>query len=456
MKNTNGTTHQSSTGVLAGINRLLVLFALCGLAIRGSAQQKGNYKLAAEKGFTVVPNVQTPIVLKTMPDAECDLHAADGNESAHTLRLYANGEGYVQVHAKAKQKLEDGLDVQLDCRAKGKAVRYPLHLRASSTPSKEMPAPQTEMPTPKGSQVMPALSQDEAEQLSDEELIDHGFPPRPDSSTSPDAYAKWRELVSQPMTMVPPHLVSRTDIVRSASRRGQSQQGEVQNSFGTSGNWSGYVDFGSFRGFSAVYGQWTVPSVVGCESNNTTYSSFWVGLDGDGPPDLVQDGTEHDCTDVAGIFNFYSYSAWEELLPNQPFSHNVGLSINPGDSFWAMAWVGDANHNFNPNGAFAWFNMWDTTRKQGVLVSQPLNGTFYNGTEAEWIMERPTLSNGNFAELSDFGTAVMSYPQVLGSSWSSYLNYSNQQTFMFNGNNMLSAASGLNSTTIAYYWYRYH
>ena len=121
-----------------------------------------------------------------------------------------------------------------------------------------------------------------------------------------------------------------------------------------------------------------------------------------------------------------------------------------------MAWVGDANHNFNPNGAFAWFNMWDTTRKQGVLVSQPLNGTFYNGTEAEWIMERPTLSNGNFAELSDFGTAVMSYPQVLGSSWSSYLNYSNQQTFMFNGNNMLSAASGLNSTTIAYYWYRYH
>lgn len=460
MKNANGTIHQSSAGVFAGMSRLLALSALSlyALAIPVSSQQVGNYKIAAEKGFTVVPNVQTPIVLKTMPDAECDLHAAGGSEAGHKLRIYANGEGYVQVHAKAKQELADGIEVQLDCRANGKAVRYPLHVRASSSPTRDMPAPQTEMPTPKGSQVMPALSEQEAEQFSDEELISRGFPPRPDASTSPEAYAKWRELVSQPMTMVPPHLVSRTDIVRSAKRSGQSQQGEVQNSFGTSGNWSGYVDFGSYRGFDAVYGQWNIPSVVACESNNTTYSSFWVGLDGYASSDLVQDGTEHDCTDIAGFLNFYSYSAWEELLPNQPYSQNVSLSINPGDSFWALAWVGDANHNYNPNGAYAWFNMWDTTKKQGVLVGQALNGTVYYGEEAEWIMERPTLSNGHFAELSDYGSAVMSYPEVMNSSfnWSYYLNYSNQQIFMYNGSNYLSAASGLSSTSIAYYWYRYH
>lgn len=459
MKNANGNTHQLSDGVFARMKRLLAVSALslCGLAIPGSAQQTG-YKVAAEKGFTLAPNVQTPIVLKTMADAECDLHAADVSEAGHTPRFYANGDGYVQVHAKAKHESEEGMHVQLDCRVNGKAVRYPLHLRASLSPSKDMPAPQTEMPTPRGSQVMPALSEQEAQQLSDEELIGRGFPPRPDASTSADAYAKWRELVSQPMTMVPPHLVSRTDIVRSANRSGQSQQGEAQNSYGSSANWSGYVDFGSYRGFDAVYGQWNIPSVVACESNNTTYSSFWVGLDGDGLTDLVQDGTEHDCTDIAGFINFYSYSAWEELLPNQPYSQNVSLSVGPGDSFWALAWVGDANHNYNPNGAYAWFNMWDTTKKQGVLVGQPLNGTVFYGYEAEWIMERPYLSTGHYAELSDFGAATMSYPQVLNSSfnWLYYTSYSNQQLFMYNGSNLLSAASGLSSTSIGYYWYRYH
>ena len=51
---------------------LLTLAAvlLCGLT--ASAQ---NAEVAAEKGFTIAPNVQTPIVLKTMADAACDLHA---------------------------------------------------------------------------------------------------------------------------------------------------------------------------------------------------------------------------------------------------------------------------------------------------------------------------------------------------------------------------------------------
>lgn len=469
MKDTNGSAQfeaRSFAGSLTSVSRLLALptLLLCGLGISTSAQEAGSYKIAAEKGFTIVPNAQTPIVVQTMPDAACDLHSEAAGQLDHKLRFYANGDGYVMIHASSKQESEDGIHVQLDCQAKGKTVRYPLHLRASSFATPDHPAPQTVMPTPKGSHVMPALSAQEAEQLSDEELINHGFPPRPDASTSPDSYAKWRDLVSQPITMVAPHLVSRTDIVRSPSRQGQSQQQGVQNSFGSSANWSGYVDFGSYRGFTAVYGQWNVPTVVACESNTTTYSSFWVGLDGDGLSDLVQDGTEHDCTDIWGIFNFYSYSAWEELLPNQQYEQTVSLSISPGDSFWALAFVGDAYHNYNPNGGYAWFNMWDLSKRQGVLVGQALNGTFYYGYEAEWIMERPLLSNGNFAELSDYSLALMSNPEILSSSfnWNYYTSYSNEELWMYNdyyngnGNNLLSAAFGGGPTAIYYYWYNFH
>ena len=164
------------------------------------------------------------------------------------------------------------------------------------------------------------------------------------------------------------------------------------------------------------------------------------------------------------LFNFISYSAWEELLPNQPYSQNVSLSPNGGDSFWALAWVGDANRQYDPNGGYAWFNMWDLTQKQGVLLGMPLSGTRFYGYTGEWIMERPYLSNGQYAQLSDYGIALMSNPEVLTSSfnWTYFSNVSNTQLWMYNGylsgndNNLLSIAQASGPTSIYYYWTNYH
>jgi hypothetical protein len=468
MKNTNENMQFCSKSLAdrcSTASRALTLTALflCGLGISTFAQEAGSFTTAAEKGFTVVPNVQTPIVLKTMPDAACDLHAEAAGEPVHSLRFYANGDGYIKIHANAKRETEDGIHVVLDCRAGDKAVRYPLHLRAGSSPTAAMPAPQTIMPTPRGSQLMPPLSQQETDSLSDVELIGRGFPPRPDASNSPDAYAKWLDLVSQPITMVVPHVVSRTDILHSTGGPNVAQQQGVQNSSGGTVNWSGAVDFGSYRGYTGVYGQWNVPSVVACETNTTTYSSLWVGLDGYGLSDLVQDGTESDCTNIAGLFNILSYSAWEEVLPNQPYSQNVSISPNGGDSFWALAWVGDANRNYNPNGAYAWFNMWDTTQRQGVLLAVALGKTSFNGSTAEWIMERPTVG-GQYAQLTDYVVSVMTYPEVLTSSlnWTYYTTQPNLQLAMYNeyqsgnDNNLLSNGIEVTPTLLTYFWSNYH
>jgi hypothetical protein len=126
-------------------------------------------KTDAERGFTIAPNVSTPIVLKSAPDTACDLHAEGGTDNTHTLRFYANGDGYLKVHAKAKQESQAAVHVQLDCTENGEIIRYPLHLRAGSSPTKDMSAPLSVMPTPEDSKVLPALTEASALQLSDAE-----------------------------------------------------------------------------------------------------------------------------------------------------------------------------------------------------------------------------------------------------------------------------------------------
>ena len=51
------------------------------------------------------------------------------------------------------------------------------------------------------------------------------------------------------------------------------------NAAATSTNWAGYAAAGQPGQFTSVSSSWTQPTVT-C-SNQQTFSSFWVGLDGD-------------------------------------------------------------------------------------------------------------------------------------------------------------------------------
>lgn len=176
------------------------------------AQNPPVPQIAAEQGFTIPANVQTPIVLQTQPDAACDLHAAGVSDTAHTLRFYANGDGYVKFHALAKQESQEDGQLQLDCAVAGNVTSYPIRLRAASSPTDSMPAPRTVVPRPKGSKVLPGLTAEEGQQLSDDDLRTRGYPTRPDAAALPDQYARWLDHVSRPLTVLPPHSVSRSDI----------------------------------------------------------------------------------------------------------------------------------------------------------------------------------------------------------------------------------------------------
>jgi hypothetical protein len=124
----------------------LTTILVSGLAVPASAQSPATPRIAAERGFTIAPEGQTPMIVRAEPDAACDLHLQGVNDAAHTLRVYANAEGYVRVHLVPSQESAPEMRVQLDCTAAGTVTTYPIHLRVASTPTAEMPEPESSLP----------------------------------------------------------------------------------------------------------------------------------------------------------------------------------------------------------------------------------------------------------------------------------------------------------------------
>jgi hypothetical protein len=151
----------------------------------------------------------------------------------------------------------------------------------------------------------------------------------------------------------------------------------------TSENWAGYAATGAAGSLTGVSSSWAEPA-VSCGATDT-FSSFWVGLDGDGTPTVEQTGTEADCAGGAA-----SYQGWYEIFPNAPvfFSNPV----QPGDAMSASV-VSDGNGTFTltlADGTQGWTQTTQQAEPDAQLGS------------AEVIAEAP--SNGEVLPLADFGT----------------------------------------------------
>lgn len=442
---------------------LLTLAAvlLVGPAIPASAQNRPVPKLGPENHFTVPPDVPTAVVLQTEPDAACDLHAAGVNDSSHTMRLYANMEGYIRFHFTPDQDIQDA-HLQLDCTAAQGLTTRPVHLRIAASPTEDMPAPEASVPVPKGSKTLPALTEEASGQLRDEEVIERGYPPRPDATTSPDAYASWLDMVSRPMTIMPAHAVSRSDITHSP--RGVTEGASV------SYNWSGFIaNAASSKTYALVEGQWRVPSVTADPSSAPCYSSVWVGLDGSTTLDLVQAGTEQDATYIFPFGTSTNYYAWEEVLPNQPTAQEL-YGVNSSDLMKVTVFVSNSKASANPYGNTAYFYVIDTNSGSGsgVLYYVPLGSSFkFAGNSAEWITERPTVG-GSLPELADYGGFGMINAYATNVKAGTTLPYStiqNQQDTMrehytpvTSDNNVLSTVSSAtgHADWMNFFWKNFH
>lgn len=163
----------------------------------------------------------------------------------------------------------------------------------------------------------------------------------------------------------------------------------------TSVNWAGYAAAGAAGQFTSVSTSWTQPAVT-CNATNT-FSSFWVGLDGDGTNTVEQTGTEADCSNGAA-----AYSGWWEMFPNAPVFYNNPVA--PGDQM-------SASVTANGNGNFT-LTLSDATQNWSQTTQQT-NANAQLGS-AEVIAEAP--SNGTVLPLSNFGTVTFSNATVNGAA----------------------------------------
>jgi len=163
-------------------------------------------------------------------------------------------------------------------------------------------------------------------------------------------------------------------------------------------NWSGYASINST--FSDVKGSWTQPAAT-C-SGRSTYSSFWVGLDGYSSSTVEQLGTEADCSHGKPV-----YYAWWEMFPN--VSHTISFfTVTPGVTYTAeVQSAGGDNFTLTLSGG----------GNNPFTITTPL-GLDPSLSSAEWIAEAPSMCAKSCRELplTNFGTVNFSGASANGSA----------------------------------------
>jgi hypothetical protein len=246
---------------------------------------------------------------------------------------------------------------------------------------------------------------------SDQDLQYHGFPPRPNQTTAPKAYATWVEAIQHSKKRIVPTL-EQTAIFHGPVQqtKAPASANAAQNSLASapskasnvsySSNWSGYVDFSGATsyGSSSYYylvNKFVVPvaeqAFHGC-TGGWDYGSAWNGIDGWGSPDVLQAGIEFDAY-CSGTTRATFYSAWYEWYPYSEVRIS-GFPIAPGDDMFVEVWHTTATQgyaylvNYNNN--------------QSVTIGfTALAGTTLRGNSAEWVVERPSVG-GSLTNLTNY------------------------------------------------------
>lgn len=479
-------------------NRLATLIVLIAESMIGApagfAQNGLSIRTAQPTRLTVAPNVSSPIAMKTLPNATCVLHTEGASDDGHRLKLFADDDGMILFHVNPEGESEEAVHFEVDCAADGKISIFPLHLRFSSAATADVPPPSAEIRKLRpGSFVRPALSNDEALNLSTEELVRRNYPIRPDPTKEPAAFDAWLKAVTIPSGLVFPRAIANPEITHGPA---------------TSFNWSGFA-LTSPGPFSAVTGTWAVPNAwgppfLGCNPTQT-YSALWIGLDGMVTKDLVQAGTEQDSVCVfSGTLppffpiHFDTYYVWTEYLPLQPTEQRsmTITAVWPGDHIAVQIMMVDVccgGPGIPPlitpaaNGNHVNFNIHDYTQNEEAIIDLctadglPSNGRFYAcptptpaqvpGYTAEWIMERPYV-NGVLTQLANYGVAELYGARAMSGptwAWVNYGDATNQQISMYGplhciltqfgglkcNQNLLSQAYAVNNSDIQYVWSNY-
>jgi hypothetical protein len=171
---------------------------------------------------------------------------------------------------------------------------------------------------------------------------------------------------------------------------------EIKVGSNESDNWAGYVLPTTPGSVTQVGANWTVPT-ANCTSTPNTHSSSWVGIDGQLNSQVLQTGTETDCT--KGQQTDYG---WFENYPSPPVA--LEIVVHPGDVI-----NGDLEQV-----APGYWNYTLTDLTSGQVATSPSPIAYQGpGSSAEWIEEDP---GDQTLPLTDFGSIVFSNVNVNGAA----------------------------------------
>ena len=151
---------------------------------------------------------------------------------------------------------------------------------------------------------------------------------------------------------------------------------------GTSSNWAGYAVDGS--GATYVTASWTQPFATNCLAVPNSWSSPWVGIDGDTSNTVEQIGTDSDCS-----HGVPRYDAWWEMYPKSAVTISA-ITVHPGDALTAAVSYGTGGYTMT---------LTDTTT--GATFTTTQSSSKAVRSSVEWIMEGP--SKGNLTDFSSIG-----------------------------------------------------
>jgi hypothetical protein len=175
----------------------------------------------------------------------------------------------------------------------------------------------------------------------------------------------------------------------------------ITHTSGYSTNWAGYAASGSAGDFSSVSANWNQPAVT-CASGETSYSSYWVGLDGYDSRTVEQIGTASDCQNGTP-----TYYAWYEMYPK--FGSVCSLTVSAGDAIAAsVAYDGDSGQI-----TLKLVDGSDTCTATGKATGSIVRSS------AEVIVEAPSSNHGpgSTLGLANFGTVTFKGATVDGAKF---------------------------------------
>lgn len=439
-----------------------------------AAQSEMKPPVPAQNGIvqTVRATSENTITVHSLPSARCRVHSQTDAPDGPALDIYTDDEGQTTFNF-APESAGVVARLQVDCTDRmGRTDLQPIELHAAVDVPALSAAPVT-------GRIRPALTGDPMGR-SQNELLDAGYPLRPDPKANASAYAAWLKMVSQPATEI-----QAKPVVAWNMRADQATP-----------NWAGYA-VATGAPYSGVNGNWVLPNITRGD-RHPDYNAEWVGIGGYNDAVLWQAGTTESYLYTGLVGSMTAPSFWIELLDTslpisqaEPMIFFSGFDLRAGDDVSVTIWGCDQNgHYVTSNATYRCWNM-QNLRNGLYSNSYACNCQLWHcgggwgddtcttpsvitGGSAEWIMERPATSDANGVtytpHLTNFGTAQMSLSmsESRGSSyeWQTYSVQSPIQLGMyhcFNDYNCgagfttpeLATAATVNSDTLSFIWHTY-